>query len=191
MHIDHLPSHFTRIGVVADTHIPDRLKKLPPSVFEKLRGVDVILHAGDLSAAHVVKDLETIAPVLTVQGNRDIITRYGWTLPTDRLIEIGEVRIGLTHGHGGVKGYIAEKLRYHTLGYNVERTVDRVQSRFKDVEAVVFGHTHRPYNKMCNGVLIFNPGSVGPDYYTRYGAGVGIITINNSAVRGEIIPLTD
>lgn len=191
MQINHLPFHFTRIGVIADTHIPDRLKKLPASVFEKLRGVDVILHAGDLSAAHVVKDLETIAPVLTVQGNRDMITRYGWTLPTDRLIEIGEVRIGLTHGHGGVKKYLAEKLRYHTIGYNLERTVDRVQSRFKDVQAVVFGHTHRPYNKMCNGVLIFNAGSVGPDYYTRYGAGVGILTIKSGIVTGEIIPLTD
>jgi putative phosphoesterase len=189
--INQLPSHFTRIGVIADTHIPDRLKKLPVSVFEKLRGVDVILHAGDLSAAHVVKDLETLAPVFSVQGNRDMITRYGRTLPTDRLIEIGEVRIGLTHGHGGVKGYIAEKLRYHTLGYNVERTVNRVQSRFTEVQAVVFGHTHRPYNKMCDGVLIFNAGSVGPDYYTRYGAGVGIITIRDSMVTGEVIPLTD
>ena len=120
-----------------------------------------------------------------------MITRYGQTLPTDRVIEIGQVRIGLTHGHGGVSGYIAEKLRYHTLGYNVERTVDRVQSRFMDVHAVVFGHTHRPYNKMCNGVLIFNAGSVGPDYYTRYGAGVGIITISDSIARAEIIPLTD
>jgi putative phosphoesterase len=191
MHIDQLPSHFTRIGVIADTHIPDRLKKLPASVFEKLRGVDVILHAGDLSAAHVVKDLETIAPVFSVQGNRDMITLYGRTLPTDRVIEIGDVRIGLTHGHGGVKGYIAEKLRYHTLGYNVERTVNRVQSRFTEVHAVVFGHTHRPYNKMCGGVLIFNAGSVGPDYYTRYGAGVGIITISDSRVTGEVIPLTD
>lgn len=191
MQIDHLPSHFTRIGVIADTHISDRLKKLPASVIEKLRGVDVILHAGDLSAAHVVKDLETIAPVFAVQGNRDMITRYGQTLPTDRVIEIGEVRIGLTHGHGGVKGYIAEKLRYHTLGYNVERTVDRVQSRFQDIHVVVFGHTHRPCNKIYNGVLIFNPGSVGPDYYTRYGAGVGILTIKGGIVTGEIIALSD
>jgi putative phosphoesterase len=191
MQIDLLSPNITRIGIVADTHIPDRLKKLPASVFEKLRGVDVILHAGDLSAAHVVKDLETIAPVFSVQGNRDMITRYGRTLPTDRVIEIGEVRIGLTHGHGGVREYIAEKLRYHTLGYSLKRAVDRVQSRFNDVHAVVFGHTHRPYNEVCNGVLIFNAGSVGPDYYTRYGAGVGIITILDRSVKGEIIPLTD
>lgn len=191
MIVNRLPSHFTRIGVVADTHIPDRLKKLPPSVFEKLRGVDVILHAGDLSAAHVVKDLETLAPVFAVQGNRDMITRYGWTLPIERVIEIGQTRIGLTHGHGGVKGYIAEKLRYHILGYSLERTVDRVQLQFSDVQAIVFGHTHRPCNKIYNGVLLFNAGSVGPDHYTVYGAGVGVITISDGIVSGEIIPLMD
>jgi putative phosphoesterase len=192
MQIDHLSPSVTRIGVVADTHIPDRLKRLPASVFEKLRGVDAILHAGDLSAAHVVKSLETIAPVFAVQGNRDMITRYGRTLPTDRLIEIGKVRIGLTHGHGGWRGYLKEKLHYHLFGYGITRTIRRAQQRFEfeQMNAIIFGHTHRPYNAVCDQVLVFNPGSVGPDYYTHYGAAVGIITIADSAVRGEIIPLS-
>jgi len=37
------------LGLLADTHMPDRLAALPPSLAEALRGVDLILHTGDLS----------------------------------------------------------------------------------------------------------------------------------------------
>ena len=66
-----------RIGVVADTHIPDRTRELPAEIFDHLHGVDMILHAGDVSRQIVLDRLATIAPVIAVQGNRDTATWAG------------------------------------------------------------------------------------------------------------------
>ncbi|HKF57600.1 MAG TPA: metallophosphoesterase family protein, partial [Blastocatellia bacterium] len=55
-----------RIGVISDTH--GRFHEAVVSLFE---GVDLIVHAGDVGKAVVIKRLEEIAPVLAVQGNND------------------------------------------------------------------------------------------------------------------------
>lgn len=185
-----LPSHITRIGIVTDTHIPDRVRSLPSKIFERLQGVEVILHAGDVINLKTIQQIETVAPVLAVQGNRDVFTSYGRSLPIDRIVEVGSVRIGVTHGHGGWRGYLYEKLHYYTKGYSAQRTMERAYQRFENVNAIVFGHTHRPCNKLYEGVLMFNPGSVGPDHYTEYGAAIGVLTIYNGVIHGEIIPLS-
>ena len=52
----------TRIGVVADTHCPEFLHQLPDRLFEVLRGVDLIIHAGDVNGAETISALEAIAP---------------------------------------------------------------------------------------------------------------------------------
>ena len=54
-----------KIGVVSDTHVPDRAVALHPALLSELRRnkVDLILHAGDISTAGVLQELETIAPV--------------------------------------------------------------------------------------------------------------------------------
>jgi putative phosphoesterase len=191
MQIDQVSATITRIGIVTDTHIPDRARELPTNLLAKLHGVELILHAGDILQKKIVTELETIAPVLAVQGNRDFVTRYGRSLPLDRVIEIGAIRIGLTHGHGGWRGYLEEKIRYHTLGYISQRTVERAYARFENVQAVVFGHTHRPYNKIYNNVLMFNPGSTGPEFYTTYGSGLGLLTITPQGIRGEIVAVDE
>src|SRR5712692_8588346 len=56
------------IGVISDTHIP-HFKQLPQAVWQHFAGVELIIHAGDLSVLSVIRDLETIAPVVAVQGN--------------------------------------------------------------------------------------------------------------------------
>jgi uncharacterized protein len=181
-----------RVGVITDTHIPDRIKSLPPRVFELFSGVDLILHAGDICAPRVIKELEQVAPVLAVQGNRDIFYKIHRRLPMQRLIQIGNMRIGLAHGHGGLRGYLREKVAYLTIGYYFSQYDLRVQRWFKDAQAIVFGHTHYPVNRFRNGTLLFNPGAVGPDYKARFGASVGILTVNTltQSVSGEIIPLS-
>jgi len=57
-----------RVGVISDTHIP-QFKKLPEATWEHFAGVELIIHAGDLSILRVIAELETIAPVVAVQGN--------------------------------------------------------------------------------------------------------------------------
>lgn len=186
-------SGVVRLGVVADTHIPDRMRALPPRLFEVLRGVDLLLHAGDISHPRVLDELAQIAPVVAVQGNRDILYRANWRLPMQRVVEVGEARIGVAHGHGGLAGYIREKAMYYTVGYYFSRYEKRMLKWFDGVQALVFGHSHCPVNKMRDGVLLFNPGSVGPDYKAKHGASVGIVTVDAAArcVRGEILPLNE
>ena len=67
-----------RILLIADTHVGDRIKALEPKLFEAMvaEQPDLILHAGDIAVPSVVTELEKIAPVVAVQGNRDWYKRY-------------------------------------------------------------------------------------------------------------------
>src|SRR5690606_33961 len=88
-----------RIGVISDTHIPQRAKTIPPIVYQLFSGVALILHAGDLTTDDVIVQLEAIAPVYAVHANvdpPDLVRR----LPKKREIHVGGVRIGLIHGDG-------------------------------------------------------------------------------------------
>jgi putative phosphoesterase len=175
-----------RLGVVTDTHIPDRMRQLPPAALERLAGVDAILHAGDVSTRGVLEALGRVAPVYAVGGNRDLLLG----LPSKRVLEFEGVRVGLTHGHGGLWGYVREKLLYFTVGFYHERYLRQVRAQFEDVGAIVFGHSHRPAERMIDGVLMFNPGSLGPDYRAPYhGPTIGFLTIDGASVSGEIVSL--
>ena len=57
-----------KVGVISDTHIP-HFKQLPAAIWQHFDGVELIIHAGDLSVLSVIDELETIAPVVAVQGN--------------------------------------------------------------------------------------------------------------------------
>jgi putative phosphoesterase len=173
------------LGVVADTRVPDRMRALPPAIFDALAGVDAILHAGDLCVPAVLAALERVAPVYAVAGNRDLFLR----LPLERRLTFEGVRLALTHGHGGLLGYAREKLRYYTVGFYHSRFLRQVRARFSDVDVIVFGHSHRPVNQVVDGVLLFNPGSLGPDYRARHGPAYGRLEIDGRQVRGEIVPL--
>lgn len=175
----------TVLGVVADSHIPDRMRALPPGALEALSGVDAILHAGDVTRQRVLDELGRLAPVYAVGGNADLFLR----LPQDRRLTFDGVTIGLTHGHGGRAGYAREKLLYYTIGYSPQDTLRVVKRRFEGVQAIVFGHSHRPVNRVLDGVLLFNPGSLGPDYRMAYGPAVGRLTIADGRVTGTIVPL--
>jgi len=128
-----------RIGVLADTHLSG--EPLPDHVIAALGQVDLILHAGDILEMSIIEQLSGVADTVAVWGNMDHpdVTH---SLPARRFIEVGEFRIGLTHGQGGPSGI-----------------VERVASEFRDVDCIVFGHTHNSLVKEIEGVLFFNPGS--------------------------------
>ena len=88
--------------MVADTHVPDRLARLPSGLAAALAGVDAILHAGDVTTGPVLDQLNTIAPVHAVRGNRDFFLR----LPLDRVLEFGEDAQHLEHRLAGGGGSI-------------------------------------------------------------------------------------
>jgi len=175
------------LGVIADTHIPDRMRALPAELLEKLAGVNAILHAGDVSIPSVLKTLEQIAPVYAVAGNRDLLMRH---LPKDLVLTFENVRLGLTHGHGGWRGYLSEKVLAYRDGYQLARYQQRVRTRFGAVQVIVFGHSHRAVNERREGVLFFNPGSVGPNYEPpNRCATFGLLRIDQNQVMGEIVKL--
>ena len=202
----------TRVGVVADTHVGEHLPVVPPEVLEVLAGVDLILHAGDLSDSSVLEDLAGVAPVVAVRGNHDVQPGLEH-LTRDLLVRVGGARIGLTHGHrSAVIEFPAAALsllsgRPRLLGF--ERSMRR---HFGQVDVVVTGHLHMPVHRMVRGALVFSPGAVyvpeqdpGFDWSGPAGRGfrrfreglpaearrpaVGIIEIGASGIRARRIPL--
>ena len=147
------------IGVVSDTHIPDRARNLNPQVaaiFQEA-GVAAILHAGDVSIPLVLEQLGQIAPVYAVRGNRDWVALR--QLPHTRRLAFGPVKVGLTHGHGLPWNYMMDRVDYILRGYRLELFQPRLLADFSEVDVIVFGHTHRALNHRVDGKLIFNPGS--------------------------------
>ena len=57
------------LGLISDTHMPKRWPAMPAAVFEALRSVDLVLHAGDVGKLWVLDELSVIAPVVAVHGN--------------------------------------------------------------------------------------------------------------------------
>src|SRR6266849_7256559 len=81
------------IGVISDTHIP-HFKKLPEAIWEHFAGVELIVHAGDLSILSVLNELETIAPVVAVQGNIEY-EEVMLKLPIKCEVVVGHCRVGI------------------------------------------------------------------------------------------------
>ncbi|GCE47219.1 hypothetical protein EI42_00744 [Thermosporothrix hazakensis] len=160
-----------KVGVLSDTHLP-RFKRLPEALWEHFADVEQIIHAGDLSVLSVLSELETIAPVVAVQGNVEY-DEVVEALPIKREIQVGFCRIGIVHILGDSKYYARNAL--------VE---------FPRARVVVFGHSHVPYNKEQDGLLLFNPGSA-TDRRRQPTCSIGMLYIDDEAlsVRGEIIPL--
>ncbi len=177
------------LGVIADTHVPDRTAGLHPDVVPTFlqAEVETILHAGDITRAPTLELLGRAAPVVAVRGNRD-----GWSLPglpMNRELLIGGVRIGMLHGHGGLRTYILDSLRSVFQGglpYTVY--INRVRAAFPGAHAVVFGHLHRPVNQRLDDRLIFNPGSAGRQVSPNIPPSIGLLTIGpGESVEGKII----
>jgi putative phosphoesterase len=131
---------------VSDTHLPRFGRALPDPLAVALRGADRILHAGDITEAFVLDLLEADGPTDAVAGNNDppeLRARLGEA----KVVEIGGLRIGLTHGHAGPGPTTAER------AWRQFATVE------PGVDAIVFGHSHRPHIERRDGVWLLNPGS--------------------------------
>jgi uncharacterized protein len=161
-----------KLALVSDTHLPRFGRALPTGLVEGIAaaGVDRILHAGDWTSPLAVDLLEELGRVEGIAGNNDgpeLHERFG----TRRVIEVGGVRIGLTHGHLG---------RGRT-------TPDRAIDLFADepgLDAIVFGHSHIPLvRRLPSGTWLANPGSPTdkrrkPDYSW------GLVTIEDGSIVG-------
>ncbi|MFA4885189.1 MAG: metallophosphoesterase [Desulfotomaculaceae bacterium] len=153
-----------RVIVFSDSH--GRLDNAVKALKETGR-VDLVLHAGDLYRDAVALAEETGLPVKAVLGNCDKMSGG----PEEELIDLAGRRILLTHGHIGWSKHWHDKI--------LER------ARETGAEAVVFGHTHKAEVIKEDGVLFFNPGSIGkPRDQAR--PSYGVLEINEDGIEASI-----
>jgi putative phosphoesterase len=150
------------IGLIADTHSLIRAEALAA-----LHGVELILHAGDVGGASVLRELRGIAPVHAVVGNTDDPAAG---LPRRVDLELGGLRVVVTHGH--------------ELG---SPRPDNLAASY-DGDVIVYGHTHRPLIARHGTTLIVNPGAAGPRRFNLQPS-VGLLRIEHGRAAAEIVPL--
>ena len=156
-----------KIGVISDTHLQNPGSKLYDLMDGIFSDVSMILHAGDLTSLTVL-DAFSGRDVVAVCGNMD---RYPvpQTLPAKEVIKVNGFRIGLIHGWGSHFG-LEEKVR----------------TSFNNVDAIVYGHTHKPANHVINGILMFNPGAFSGSSLRKKAGSVGILNIEKEII-GTIV----
>jgi uncharacterized protein len=157
-----------KIGVISDTHLDDYDEKMKKRIAEYFSDVDMILHAGDMVDLRVLKIFEG-KEVRAVCGNMDNHS-VRQKFPEHLLFEIGGFKFLLIHGWGSPWGL-----------------EDKISARFKDVNCIVYGHTHRPANNKKGDVLYFNPGSA-VDRYFNSSKTIGILEIDKD-IQGRIIKM--
>ncbi|MBP2046486.1 metallophosphoesterase [Methanobacterium aggregans] len=158
------------IGVISDTHIPERASEIPETVFKTFENVDMILHAGDLVSLDVIDALKEIAPMKCVQGNMDRM--YHMELPESEVMEVEGFKIGLNHGEVYPRGD-TQQLKYIAMELGVE--------------ILITGHTHWSFIKDLGGVLLLNPGS--PTVPRLSDPSVMLLEIENQKIDTEIIKI--
>lgn len=158
------------IGLISDTHIPDRARQIPQNVIDAFSDVDLIIHAGDLTSLEVIEELEKTAQVMAVQGNMDRVN--GIDLPKAKTLEAEGLKIGVVHGEVYPRGdtqqlvYLAKEL---------------------NADILISGHSHQPKIEQTDGVLLINPGSpVVPRLADRT---VMLLEIHNREVDVQIIKI--
>ena len=166
-----------RIGLLSDTHIPEAEKALPSEVLEAFRGVDLILHAGDIYVPSVLDDLERIAPVLAARGDDD----YGSTLTDERVKEKHILELE------GQTLWLMHQRPYYLMSPWWQDKVSSGQDNSPDI--VVFGHEHRTDVQHVDGVLFVNSGSPTFLNYLRGLGTVGILEIDSGKADARIVRL--
>ena len=148
------------VGVISDTH-----GLLRPEALAALRGVEHLIHAGDVGNSTILHDLQQLAPLTAIRGNIDRSPPCSGLPPTE-----------------------AVELAGHLL-YIVHSRADLdINPVAAGVSAVIFGHSHKPLTEWHNGVLYLNPGSAGPRRFSLP-LTVALLHLEPGGLRAETIPL--
>jgi len=178
----------TRIGLIADTHIPEARATLWPQVYDAFEGVDCIFHGGDVHDLALLDELEKVAPVYCARGNgedgsggrpvqpEDPRVKYVWT------VEIESLTVGLTH--------------YIPVGEGPPGlTLDKFVARYwpeKTPHVIISGDSHTELIAEIDGILCVNPGSptYPHNYDTQYGT-IGFLDIDGDRADASVWLITD
>lgn len=134
-----------KIGIISDTHIPGSIPELWPEVRTVFKGVDLILHAGDLETTKVLDWLEEIAPVLAAEGNHDQgLSEYDHRIEKKQFMDVEGFRLGMTH-------------IIDSWDLGAKKVVKTYLGELPDI--VVCGDSHFEFIKWEDDMLIINAGS--------------------------------
>jgi uncharacterized protein len=147
-----------RIGLVSDTH-----NLVRPETLDALRGVDHIIHAGDICKHDVLDALASLAPLTVVRGNNDNAEDVAH-LPEHVRIEVGGVTFHVVHD-------IAD-----------------VPLKLDGIDIIVTGHSHKPLIERRGDVLFVNPGSAGPRRF-KLPISLALLEIEEGRVDARIVQL--
>lgn len=155
---DILPERIVNcIGLISDTHAPERCLSLPQAITTIFRDVELILHAGDVGELWVLDKLGAIAPTIAVHGN-DETEQAQRELPYQQLIALRGQRIILCHTHE--PDQTREKLARADDAWIPKLARCAAFGQRVGAKVVVFGHFHIPLSYLYDEVLLVNPGAI-------------------------------
>ncbi len=136
-------SEGVRLLLMADTHVPNRARQLPASLWSAVEAADVVVHAGDWVQPDLLDELERRASrVVGVFGNNDG-QELRRRLPEVARLTLGGVRFAVVHETGAARG-----------------REERCARTYPDADVLVFGHSHIPWDSTATtGLRLLNPGS--------------------------------
>lgn len=120
-----------RVGIISDTH-----GLLREEVVNYLKTCDYIIHGGDINTENTLNKLKEIAPLYVVRGNND---KGEWSekLPKELYFNIGNIKFYMVHNKKDIS------------------------SNLKDINVIIFGHSHKYFCEKIENILWLNPGSCG------------------------------
>lgn len=148
------------IGVISDTH-----GVLRPEALKALRGVDLIIHAGDVGRSDILDALRQIAPVFAVRGNTDY-EAWARALPLTERVQVDQHVLFVLH--------------------DVQQLAPAPEAQ--GFAAVISGHSHKPAVETRRGVLYLNPGSAGPRRF-HLPVSVALIRVTARGLEPKLIEL--
>ena len=149
-----------KIGVISDTH-----GLLRPEVAIHFRGVDHIIHAGDIGNPQVIAGLAAIAPVTAIRGNVDT-GNWATAYPAETSATLAGRSFYILHNR---------------------KALD-VDPEAQGIDVVISGHSHQPGAEIIDDVLFLNPGSAGPQRF-KLPVTVAVIEVTPANIEATHIPL--
>lgn len=138
-----------QVAIVSDTH-----GSVAPEILEMVAGCDLVVHAGDVGSAQVLRALRAcVDEVLAVRGNNDIASKWParelsllTRLPQELCLALPGGDLVVVHGHDAGTGPQRHR---------------RLRRRYPDARAIVYGHSHRLVFDCAENPWVLNPGAAG------------------------------
>lgn len=128
-----------KILIVSDTH---RNEDNLIEVLEKEKNLDLLIHCGDVEGAEDEIEHYAGCKTVLVAGNNDFFSR----LPREAELQVEGMKVWVTHGHN-----------YYV---NANPEYIRKEARIRNIDVVLYGHTHRPIIEKTEDLIVINPGSL-------------------------------